>query len=113
MARPTKMTHKALKEMGKALHGKYYDGNIYAHENRVHYLSIAPYGWGRSSWRAEVEKMNAEILPLIDDLAEIMPDSANCEQLAYATGIYGNIGQLHKIDYYKNGNIVCTVTTYC
>ena len=109
----TKLSHKALKDMGRNLSGYYFDGNIYAHENRLHYLTMLPYYANRPERVAEVRHMNPEIMGLWARLEALAPDSTNYTQLAYSCGIYGNSGQLHKIDYYKNGEIVETVYIFC
>ena len=109
----TRLSHKALKDMGKALGGYYYDGNIYAHENRRHFLTVAPYGLRREGWKKEIERLNPEIMPLVDDIIADDPDSVDYEQIAYSCGQYGNSGQLHRITYYRNGNPIRTIYLYC
>lgn len=108
-----KLSHKALKEMGKALHGLYFDSNIYAHENRVHYLSSLPYAWDKEGMIADAKRLSGEMGALIDEIAALDCDSTRTEQLAYSCGYYGNTGQLHKIEYFKNGEPVKVVFLYC
>lgn len=113
MNKITKMTHKALKEMGEMLNGYYFDGNIYAHENRVHYLSSVVCDWRKDERIEEAKAHNHEIAALIDEIVSTGANEATTRQLAYSCGIYGNSGQLHRIDYTKNGEAVKTIYLYC
>lgn len=108
-----KMSHRALKEMGKALDGMYFDGNIYAHGNRVHYLSSLPYAWDKESMIADAKRLSGEMGTLIDEIAALDCDCTRTEQLAYSCGIYGNSGQLHRIEYFKNDESVKVLFLYC
>lgn len=112
MEKVVKMTHKALKETGKALNGYYFDGNIYAHENRVHYLSSVVLDWRKDERIAEAKKHCTEISDLIDEIVATGANEATTAQLAYSCGIYGNSGQLHRIEYTKDGETVKTIFLY-
>lgn len=107
------LSHKALKEMGKALGGLYFDGNIYAHENRVHYLSSLPYAFDKKGMIADAKRLSGELGALIDEIASLDCDSTRTEQLAYSCGYYGNTGQLHRVEYFKNGESVKVLFLYC
>lgn len=109
----TKLSHKALKEMGKTLGGLFFDGNIYAHENRAHYLTCVPYNAENDDYINEAKRHEPEIASLIDEIIKSGANGARREQLAYSCGIYGNTGQLHKIDLYKDDEIVRTIFLYC
>lgn len=107
-----KMSHKALKEMGKALNGYYYDGNIYSHENRVYYLSNIWREYRKSERLEECRHHSPEIEALAEEIAALDIDGSRTAQLAYSCGYYGNSGQLHKIDYFKDDAIVRTIYIY-
>lgn len=113
MKKAIKLSHKALKEMGAMLNGYYFDGNIYAHENRVHYLQSIICGWNREEEVENAKTHCSEISELVDNIRAIGADSVSCRQLAYSCGYYGNSGQLHRIDYIKNGETVKTLYLYC
>ena len=112
-----KMTHKALKEIGAMMDGYYFDGNIYAHQNRVHYLASVVNSWRKDETIAEAKRHCSEMSDLIDEVLTYGADTANYEQLAYSCGIYGNIGQLHKVTYYKDEDgeykPIRTIYLYC
>lgn len=98
----TKLTHKALKELAKSLGGIYFDGNIYAHQNRVHYLASVVNSWRQDETIKDAKRHCSEMSDLIDEVLTYGADAANYTQLAYSCGIYGNNGQLHEITYYKD-----------
>ena len=108
-----KLSHKALKEMGKSLGGYFFDSNIYAHENRVHYATSIVCSWRQEERIAEAKAHCSEMANLIDDVMKLGADNASCEQLAYSCGYYGNSGQLHKITYYKGDSAIRTIFLYC
>ena len=113
MNKPLKMSHKALKEMGASLGGFCFDGNIYAHENRKHYLQAVVCSWRKGETIEEAKHHEPEIAALVDEIVALGADSVSSAQLAYSCGYYGNTGQLHRIDYYKNNEIVKTLFLYC
>lgn len=97
-----KVTRKNLKEIASNLDNCYYiTGNVYDYENIIEYIQ------NYNITSNEVMKyMNSSKYKNIDELEYIICRNKdlgykmNATQLFYSVGLYGNSGQLHKIQVY-------------
>ena len=94
-----KLSHKKLQETGRQLNGLYLSCNSYTFENAVHYLTQlqkVESGFYLVGGLSEEETVNN----LIKEIKEMFPQANACraEQLFYSSGVYGNNGQLYKMD---------------
>ena len=105
-----KMSHKQLVEMSKALDAHYFDGNIYEHENRVDYLITVVYN---PVLAVEHSKNQSESFnKLLREVIDLHPTSVTSKQLAYSCSEYGNTGQLHRLNYYKDDKFIKSIFIY-
>ena len=105
-----KMSHKQLVETSKMLDAQHFDGNIYAHENRVHYLISVVYDPIQTIQECKDESENFN--KLLREVIDLHATSVNSKQLAYSCGIYGNTGQLHRLNYYKDDKLIKSIFIY-
>lgn len=106
-----KLSHKALKDMGKNLGGyELSKGDIYYYENNLYYLR-------------HLQNIENDSIPVtkdlvnnvITDIKKRFPNAkyVSEQQIAYSHGVYGNTGQLHKCRVLDNGwNEIGIIYTY-
>lgn len=88
-----RLSHKALKETGRALGGYEMPGNVYYYENDIYYISL--FETVDAGTPCDVDAVNN----IIREVKEKFPTAAHASarQLFYSAGIYGNTGQLHAV----------------
>lgn len=115
------LTKSKLKELSNTLDAYYFGGNVYQYENDIYYLTH--YQFNRididsNSLRAENIK---KCIKWLDDtyglnnfneLTRTNPYRLHSTQIAYSRGVYGNSGQLHRIDIYSDNEIIRSFYTY-
>ena len=105
-----KMSHKLLTQLSKSVDAYYFDGNIYQHENRVDYLMTVVYN---PVLAIERSKNQSELFnKLLREVIDLHATSVTTKQLAYSCGTYGNTGQLHRLNYYKDDKCIKSIYIY-
>lgn len=94
-----KLSHKALLSEGRRLNGLYFSGNTYEYENYIVMIQNL----------REDKKQTHTSKAYNDTLERLKKDyptlkSISAFQIAYSAGIYGNTGQLHKLELYDNND---------
>lgn len=89
-----KLSKKELEETGIAQDAFYLGGNVYNYENAIFYLGIGDL----ENLEKSVKGNDIELL--INYLKHYEMDKVHimATQLFYSAGIYGNNGQLHKVN---------------
>lgn len=98
-----KYSHKGLKEFGNYLDGFYINRNIYEYENILH--DVQAY-FNRSSYKNH--QLNEDAIKIAEHIKKMFPTAkyAVAWQIGYSAGVYGNTGQIHRIDMQdENGKI--------
>ena len=92
-----KLSHKKLVEEGQRLNGIYFECNCYTFENIVHFMQRLENFSEGSYLCGEHDKL---VNRIIKGLKADFPNSTGCraEQLSYSTGMYGNNGQLYRLE---------------
>lgn len=115
------LTKTKLKELANALDAYYFGGNVYQYENDIYYLTRYRFNeinTNSNSVRAENIK---KCIKWLDDtygldnfnkLTRTNPYRLYSTQIAYSHGVYGNSGQLHRIDIYAGDDIIRSFYTY-
>ena len=94
-----KLSHKALLSEGRRLNGLYFSGNVYEYENCIAMIQNL----------REDKKQTRTSKVYNDTLERLKKDyptlkSISAFQIAYSAGIYGNTGQLHKLELFDNND---------
>ena len=92
-----KLSHKALLSEGRRLNGLYFSGNVYEYENCIAMIQ----NLREDKKQTRTSKAYNDIL---ERLKKDYPTlkSISALQIAYSAGIYGNTGQLHKLELFDN-----------
>lgn len=107
-----KLTKKKLKELAETLDAHYYGGNVYDYESAIDYIcgihvdSVEFHQHVKSN-----EYYNRDILIGLVCTYKDAHYRMYATKIAYSCGIYGNSGQLHKIDVYDNDDKF--INTFC
>ena len=94
-----KLSHKKLQETGRQLNGLYLSCNCYTFENAVYYLTRLQKVESGSYLVGDLSTED-KVNNFINGTKEMFPQAYACraEQLFYSAGVYGNNGQLYKMD---------------
>ena len=93
----TRMSLRALRDMGANLGGFALTGDIYYYENDLSRLaSLEPLGEDERQLPYDTDRVNE----VISEIKKRFPGASSCSryQIAYSCGMYGNTGQLHRLE---------------
>lgn len=103
-----KMSHKALLNEGRRLNGLYFSSNTYEYENCIEMIQCL----------REDKKLTCTSKAYNDTLEQLKKDYPNLKsicatKIAYSAGVYGNTGQMHKLELYdSNYNLLDVLHAY-
>ena len=103
MMKSVKTSRKQLAQTALNLDATKLANNVYCYENAIHYLCML-----------QAHNKLFEDNKAVEELISRYPN-ATCvtySQLFYSCGIYGNNGQLHRVDFYENDEIIGTEYVY-
>lgn len=94
-----KLSHKALLSEGRRLNGLYFSGNVCEYENCIEMIRNLK----------EDKKQICTSKAYNDTIERLKKDyptlkSISAFQIAYSAGIYGNTGQMHKLELFDNND---------
>lgn len=94
-----KLSHKVLLSEGRRLNGLYFSGNVYEYENCIEMIQNL----------REDKEQTCTSKAYSDTLERLKKDyptlkSISAIQIAYSAGIYGNTGQMHRLELLDDNN---------
>lgn len=94
-----KLSHKTLLSEGRRLNGLYFSGNVCEYENCIDMMQNLREDKNQTctgkAYNDTLERLKKDY-PTLKSIIAI--------QIAYSAGIYGNIGQLHKLELFDNND---------